>query len=109
MPGDRMGLYVEGTEQDFLRNALAINNNNRTRAAPQLGIGHSGLMRTLKRIANRIGALIIQHWFIFAPKSLFLNHVFVTCLDGRCTAIVLSNLILICPICSTCFLVAIWL
>ena len=61
-------LYFEGIEQDFLRNALAINNNNRTRAAPQLGIGHSGLMRTLKRIANRIGALIIQHWFIFAPK-----------------------------------------
>jgi len=67
MPGDRMGLYFEGIQQDFLRNALAIN-SNRTRAAPQLGIGHSGLMRTLKRIANCIGALIIQHWFIFAPK-----------------------------------------
>ncbi len=77
MPGDRMGLDFEGIEQDFLRNALAINNNNRTRAAPQLVIGHSGLMRTLKRIANRIGALIIQHWFIFAPKRLFLNHAFV--------------------------------
>lgn len=31
----------------------------------------------VNRIANRIGALIIQHWFIFAPKWLFLNHAFV--------------------------------
>ncbi|HRK49431.1 MAG TPA: helix-turn-helix domain-containing protein [Pyrinomonadaceae bacterium] len=72
-----MGLYFEGIEQDLLRNALAINNNNRTRAAQQLGISRSGLIKKLNRIANRIGALIIQHWFIFAPKWLFLNHAFV--------------------------------
>ena len=56
MPGDRMGLYFEGIEQDLLRNALAINNNNRTRAAQQLGISRSGLIKKLKRIANLIGA-----------------------------------------------------
>ncbi len=38
MPGNRMGLCFEGIEQDLLRNALAINNNNRTKAAQQLGI-----------------------------------------------------------------------
>ena len=35
MPGDRMELYLERIEQDLLRSALAINNNNQTRAAQQ--------------------------------------------------------------------------
>lgn len=52
MPGDRMELYLERIEQDLLRSALAINNNNRTRAARQLGISRSGLIKKLKRIAQ---------------------------------------------------------
>ncbi len=55
MPGDRMELYLERIEQDLLRSALAINNNNQTRAAQQLGISRSGLIKKLKRIAQ-IGA-----------------------------------------------------
>ncbi len=52
MPGDRMELYLERIEQDLLRSALAINNNNQTRAAQQLGISRSGLIKKLKRIAH---------------------------------------------------------
>ncbi|MBK7802806.1 MAG: sigma-54-dependent Fis family transcriptional regulator [Chloracidobacterium sp.] len=52
MPGDRMELYLERIEQDLLRSALAINNNNQTRAAQQLGISRSGLIKKLKRIAS---------------------------------------------------------
>lgn len=52
MPGDRMELYLERIEQDLLRSALAINNNNQTRAAKQLGISRSGLIKKLKRIAH---------------------------------------------------------
>lgn len=54
MPGDRIGLYLERIEHDILKNALAVKNSNQTRAAPQLGIGHSGLMRELKRIAYQL-------------------------------------------------------
>lgn len=43
---------LERIEQDLLRNALAINNNNQTRAAQQLGISRSGLIKKLKRIAR---------------------------------------------------------
>ena len=50
MPGDRMEVYLERIEQELLRSALAINNNNRTRAAQQLGISRSGLIKKLKRI-----------------------------------------------------------
>jgi two-component system, NtrC family, response regulator len=52
MPGDRMELYLERIEQDLLRSALAINNNNQIRAAQQLGISRSGLIKKLKRIAH---------------------------------------------------------
>lgn len=52
MPGDRMELYLKRIEQDLLRGALAINNNNQTRAARQLGISRSGLMKKSKRIAS---------------------------------------------------------
>lgn len=51
MPGDRMELYLARIEQDLLRNALAANNNNRTRAAQHLGISRSGLIKKLKRLA----------------------------------------------------------
>jgi len=52
MPGDRMELYLERIEQDILKSALAINNNNQTRAAQQLGLSRSGLIKKLKRIAH---------------------------------------------------------
>ncbi len=52
MPGDRMELHLERIERDLLRSALAINNNNQTRAAQQLGISRSGLIKKLKRIAH---------------------------------------------------------
>lgn len=52
IPGDRMELYLERIEQDLLKRALAINNNNQTRSAQQLGISRSGLIKKLKRIAN---------------------------------------------------------
>jgi len=52
MPGDRMESSLERIEQYLLRSALAINNNNQTRAARQLGISRSGLIKKLKRISS---------------------------------------------------------
>ncbi|MGB7070576.1 MAG: sigma 54-interacting transcriptional regulator [Pyrinomonadaceae bacterium] len=52
MPGDRMDVYLERIEHDLLRSALVINKNNQTRAAQQLGISRSGLIKKLKRIAH---------------------------------------------------------
>ena len=49
-PGDRMEVYLERIEQDLLRSALAIKRNNQTRAAQQLGISRSGLIKKLKRM-----------------------------------------------------------
>ena len=51
MPGDRMELYLERIEQDLLRSAIANNNNNQTRAAQQLSISRSGLIKKFKRIS----------------------------------------------------------
>ena len=51
-PGDRMEVYLERIEQDLLRSALAINKNNQTRAAQQLGISRSGLTKKVKRPAH---------------------------------------------------------
>lgn len=47
-----MEVYLERIEQDLLRSALAINKNNQTRAARQLGISRSGLIKKLKRLAH---------------------------------------------------------
>ena len=51
-PGDRMEVYLERIEQDLLRSTLAINKNNQTRAAQQLGISRSGLTKKVKRLAH---------------------------------------------------------
>ncbi|MGE4019637.1 MAG: helix-turn-helix domain-containing protein [Pyrinomonadaceae bacterium] len=40
-----MEVYLERIEQDLLRSALAINKNNQTRSAQQIGISRSGLLR----------------------------------------------------------------
>ncbi|MFZ1701019.1 MAG: sigma 54-interacting transcriptional regulator [Pyrinomonadaceae bacterium] len=49
--GDRMEDYLELIETDLVKNALAVHNNNRTRAAKDLGISRSGLIKKLKRIS----------------------------------------------------------
>jgi len=50
--GDKMEEYLERIEINLLKNALDANNNNQTRAAKQLGISRSGLIRKLKRIGH---------------------------------------------------------
>lgn len=75
LPGDRIGLYLERIEHEILKNALAIKNSNQMRAAPQLGIGHSGLMRKLKGIAYQ---LVHE----YAKNGLFL-HQTVVCEPAR--------------------------
>lgn len=50
--GEKLEDYLEKIETDLLRNALATHNNNRTRAAKDLGISRSGLIKKLKRIAH---------------------------------------------------------
>lgn len=50
--GDKMEEYIEKIELTLLKNALDANNNNQTRAAKQLGISRSGLIRKLKRIGH---------------------------------------------------------
>ncbi len=49
--GDKMEDYLGQVETDLLKNALATHNNNRTRAAKDLGISRSGLIKKLKRIS----------------------------------------------------------
>ena len=49
--GDKMEDYLEQVETDLLKNALVTHNNNRTRAAKDLGISRSGLIKKLKRIS----------------------------------------------------------
>jgi len=50
--GKKLEDYLEMIETDLLKNAMAVHNNNRTRAAKDLGISRSGLIKKLKRIAH---------------------------------------------------------
>ncbi len=52
VPGQRMVEYLERIETDLLKSALESNNYNQTRAARDLGISRSGLIKKLKRIAH---------------------------------------------------------
>lgn len=51
-PGERMVEYLERIETDLLQSALVSNNYNQTRAAKDLGISRSGLIKKLKRLAH---------------------------------------------------------
>lgn len=50
--GDNLEKYLKTVETELLRNALATHNNNQTRAARQLGISRSGLIKKLKRLSH---------------------------------------------------------
>ena len=50
--GEKMVQYLEKIETDLLQNALAAHNYNQTRAAKELGISRSGLIKKLKRMAH---------------------------------------------------------
>lgn len=50
--GEKMEQYLEKIETDLLQNALAAHNYNQTRAAKELGISRSGLIKKLKRMAH---------------------------------------------------------
>jgi transcriptional regulator with GAF, ATPase, and Fis domain len=50
--GEKMERYLEQIETHLLRNALEAHNYNQTRAAKELGISRSGLIKKLKRMAH---------------------------------------------------------
>lgn len=52
VPGERMAEYLERIETDLLKSALESNNYNQSRAARDLGISRSGLIKKLKRLAH---------------------------------------------------------
>ena len=52
IPGHRMVEYLERIETELLKSALESNNYNQTRAARDLGISRSGLIKKLKRLAH---------------------------------------------------------
>jgi transcriptional regulator with GAF, ATPase, and Fis domain len=52
IPGQRKVEYRERIETDLLKSALESNNFNQTRAARDLGISRSGLIKKLKRLAH---------------------------------------------------------
>lgn len=49
-PGENMESYLKRIETYLLKNALDNHNNNQTRAAKELGISRTGLIKKLKRI-----------------------------------------------------------
>lgn len=51
-PGENMENYLRRIETYLLRNALDNHNNNQTRAAKELGISRTGLIKKLKRIGH---------------------------------------------------------
>lgn len=51
-PGERMEEYIERIEIHLLKRAMESNNNNQTRAARDLGISRTGLIKKLKRIGH---------------------------------------------------------
>ena len=52
VPGEKMEEYLEKIETLLLKTALYAHQNNRTRAAKELGLSRSGLLKKLKRIRN---------------------------------------------------------
>jgi DNA-binding NtrC family response regulator len=50
--GEKMEQYLEKIETDLLQNALEAHNYNQTRAAKELGLSRSGLIKKLKRITH---------------------------------------------------------
>lgn len=48
--GDKMEEYLERIETELLKKAMRENNNNQTRAARELGLSRSGLIKKLKKI-----------------------------------------------------------
>jgi transcriptional regulator with PAS, ATPase and Fis domain len=51
-PGENMESYLKRIEIYLLKNALDNHNNNQTRAAKELGISRTGLIKKLKRIEH---------------------------------------------------------
>ena len=51
-PGENMESYLKRIETYLLKNALDNHNNNQTRAAKELGISRTGLIKKLKRIGH---------------------------------------------------------
>ena len=51
-PGENMESYLRRIETYLLKNALDNHNNNQTRAAKELGISRTGLIKKLKRIEH---------------------------------------------------------
>ena len=51
-PGEKLESYLRRIETYLLRNALDNHNNNQTRAAKELGISRTGLIKKLKRIEH---------------------------------------------------------
>lgn len=49
VPGEKLEVYLEKIEKHLLKTALDAHNNNQTRAAKELGISRSGLIKKLKR------------------------------------------------------------
>ena len=52
IPGGNLEKYLQTVEAELLRRALATHNNNQSRAARQLGISRSGLIKKLKRLCH---------------------------------------------------------
>ena len=50
--GEKMEQYLEKIGTELLKNALKVHNNNQTRAAREMGISRSGLIKKLKRNAH---------------------------------------------------------
>lgn len=51
-PGENMAEYLQRIETYLLRNALDNHNNNQTRAAKELGISRTGLIKKMKRVGH---------------------------------------------------------
>jgi transcriptional regulator with GAF, ATPase, and Fis domain len=51
-PGENMESYLRRIETFLLKNALDNHNNNQTRAAKELGISRTGLIKKLKRLGH---------------------------------------------------------
>ncbi len=50
--GEKLDQYLEKIEAGLLRNALTVHNYNQTRAAKELGISRSGLIKKMKRMTH---------------------------------------------------------
>jgi len=51
-PGEKMEEYLERIEAYLLQKAMAVNNNNQTHAARDLGLSRGGLIKKLKRMSH---------------------------------------------------------